>query len=242
MKKIAFCLMVLSAWMTGAEAGAVNTFMDSCAKGDMQACYQAGVDYWQGEGVRKDTKTGSSLLQLSCDEGINDACVALKRFEVEAISDVSKDENPSTPTKLVAEVISSGKTQTSTNYAPNSIGDVFNDGHWAGASGRSDWIQKDFDSVQLVTEIHIGKASTDITTNGFRLVLKLKQTNGEWIVIDELHDTNINRTELSGGAIGKSIPSYTKKIFPAIKATAFRLEFYGHGWFDATDIRIYANQ
>lgn len=132
-----------------------------------------------------------------------------------------------------------GKTKTSTSYAPNNKGDVFKGGHWAGASGRSDWLQKDFSSPQLVTGVYIGRASTDITTKGFRLVLKLKKTNGQWITIDELHDTNINRTVLSGGAKGQSIPSYTKKLSTVIKATAFRLEFYGHGWFDATDIRIY---
>ena len=134
------------------------------------------------------------------------------------------------------------KTKTSTSYAPNNKGDVFKGGHWAGASGGSDWIEKDFSSPQLVTGIHIGRASTDITTKGFRLVLKLKKSDGKWIIIDELHDTNINRTALSGGAIGKSIPSYTKKLSPAIKATAFRLEFYGHGWFDATDIRLSAHK
>ena len=138
-----------------------------------------------------------------------------------------------------AAIITSGKSTSSTTYAPNTKGDVFQGGHWAGASGRSDWIQKDFPSPQLVTGIYIGKASTDITTDGFKLILKLKKPSGEWITVDELHNTNINRTKLSGGAIGKSIPPYTKDITPAIKATAFRLEFYGHGWFDATDIRIY---
>jgi len=135
-----------------------------------------------------------------------------------------------------------GNTKTSTTYTPNTKGDVFKGGHWAGASGGSDWLQKDFFSPQLVTGVYIGRASTDIRTKGFRLILKLKKSTGEWITIDKLHDTNINRTALSGGAIGKSIPSYTKKLSPAIKATAFRLEFYGHGWFDATDIRIYTSK
>jgi len=144
-------------------------------------------------------------------------------------------------TKVDASSTIVGKTKTSTSYTPNSKGDVFNGGHWAGANGGSDWIQKDFSSPQLVTGVYIGRASTDITTKGFRLILKLKKQIGEWITIDELHDTNINRTALSGGAIGKSIPLYTKKLSPAIKATAFRLEFYGNGWFDATDIRIYTS-
>ena len=136
------------------------------------------------------------------------------------------------------QFILAGQIKTSTAYAPNSKGDVFKGGHWAGASGQSDWIQKDFSSSQLVTGISIGRAITDITTKGFRLVLKLKKPDGEWLTIDELHDTNINRTQLSGGAVGQSIPSYSKHLSPAIEATTFRLEFYGHGWFDATDIRI----
>ncbi len=131
-----------------------------------------------------------------------------------------------------------GTVKTSTSYGPNCKGDVFKGGHWAGSSGGSDWIEKDFTSVQSVSKIYIGKASTDITTDGFKLTLKLKKPDGKWIVIDELHNTNINRTELSGGAKGKSVPPYTKVLNPPVKAVAFRLEFYGHGWFDATDIRI----
>ena len=86
----------------------------------------------------------------------------------------------------------------------------------------------------------IGLAHKDGLT-GFKLVLKLKKLRGEWITIDELIDTNINRTVLSGGGVGKSIESYKKNLSPAIKATAFRLEFYGNGWFDATNIRIYSH-
>ena len=145
-------------------------------------------------------------------------------------------------TTTVDEIIVEGKTKTSTTYAPNNKGDAFKGGHWAGASGGSDWLQKDFSSPQLVTGVYVGEASTDITTEGFRLVFKLKKPNGEWVTIDELNDVNINRTALSGGAIGKSIPSYTKRLSSAIEATAFRLEFYGNGWFDATDIRIYTSK
>jgi len=111
-------------------------------------------------------------------------------------------------------------------------------GHWAGANNGNDWLENDFVSAQFITGVYIERASTDITTNGFRLVLKLKKPNGEWVIIEELYDANINRTALSGGAVGQSIPSYSKKLSPAIKATAFRLEFYGNGWFDATDIGI----
>jgi len=129
-------------------------------------------------------------------------------------------------------------TSTSSNYTPNSSGDVFNGGHWAGGKNGSDWIQKDLGSVQEVSRISIARASTDITTDGFRLTLKLQKENGQWVTVDELRDTNINRTQLSGGNVGNSIPSYSKSIDPPIRAKAFRLEFKGHGWFDAGDIRL----
>ncbi len=130
-------------------------------------------------------------------------------------------------------------TNTSSKYTRNSKGDVFKGGHWAGSRGQSDWLQRNFSRVIPISKIYIGRASTDITTKGFRLVLKLRRPNGTWVVVDELRNTNINRTVLSGGAKGRSISSYTKRISPPIKATAFRLEFYGHGWFDASDIRFY---
>ena len=172
----------------------------------------------------EDAKACNSVITASAD-GYRESRITLSVGEKVGSSNVA--------------IITSGKNTSSTTYTPNTKGDVFKGGHWAGASGGSDWLQKDFASPQLVTGIYIGRASTDITTEGFKLVLKLRKENGEWITISELHDTNINRTKLSGGAIGKSIPPYTKHIAPAIKATAFRLEFYGHGWFDATDIKIY---
>ncbi len=130
-------------------------------------------------------------------------------------------------------------TNTSSKYTRNSKGDVFKRGHWAGSRGQSDWLQRNFNRVIPISKIYIGEASTDITTQGFRLILKLRRPDGRWVVVDELRNTNINRSRLSGGRKGHSIPSYTKRISPPIPATAFRLEFYGHGWFDATDIRFY---
>ena len=131
------------------------------------------------------------------------------------------------------------KISTSSTYSPNTKGDVFKGGRWGGSRGKSDWLQKDFGRVVPISGIYIGRASTDITTRGFRLVLKLKRPDGRWVVVDELRNTNINRSKLSNGKIGRSIPPYTKRISPSIPATAFRLEFYGHGWFDAADIRFY---
>ena len=131
------------------------------------------------------------------------------------------------------------KTRASSRYKPNCKGDVFRRGHWAGSRGKHDWLQRDFGRVIPISKIYIGRASTDVTTRGFRLVLKLRKPDGTWVAVDTLRDTNINRSKLSNGRIGVSIPSYAKRIKPPIPATAFRLEFYGHGWFDAADIRLY---
>ena len=131
------------------------------------------------------------------------------------------------------------KTRASSKFKANSRGDVFRKGHWVGARGGSDWIQRNFGRVIPISKIYIKRASTDVTTRGFRLILKLRRPVGTWVKVDELHDTNINRSKLSNGRIGVSIPPYTKNILPPVRATAFRLEFYGHGWFDAEDIRLY---
>ena len=87
--------MVFIGLMTGAMAGIVDTLMDSCEKGDMQTCYQAGMLYWTGEGEPMDRSAAKSLFQISCDEGISDACSALQ---------VLNGENSSTnsPEKKVA--------------------------------------------------------------------------------------------------------------------------------------------
>ncbi len=131
-----------------------------------------------------------------------------------------------------------GKVSSSSVYGRNTRGDVFQGGRWAGAQNQQAWIQRDFETSVDIAEIYIGRASTDVTTDGFRIVIKLQKENGQWIVVDELRNTNINRTQLSFGNVGKSIPFYRKILAPAVRAKSFRLEMLGHGWFDAEDIRI----
>lgn len=113
MKKIIFSAMVYSMLMTGVTAGMVDTFMDACEQGDMQGCYQAGVAYWQGEGISKDRQAGKSLLQIACDGGFSDACVALKTLNEEE-SSVTKGEKTSV-------------TSTGTSYSGSFDGKLYGD-------------------------------------------------------------------------------------------------------------------
>jgi|GEM_PF-3289441 len=134
--------------------------------------------------------------------------------------------------------ISEGKTTYSSSFAAQTKGDVFAGGTWNGSQSGQDWLQKDFSNILNVTGITIEKAGTDVTTQGSRIVIKLADENGRWIVIDDLTDTNINWADLSGGRKGRSVPSYTKSLSRPVRAKAFRIEFTGNGWFHASDIRI----
>jgi len=131
-----------------------------------------------------------------------------------------------------------GKVSSGSIYKAVVKGDVFQGGLWVGSRNKQDWIQRDFETPADIAEIYIGRASTDVTTEGFRIVINLQKENGQWLIVDELKNTNINRTQLSFGNIGKSIPFYRKKFSPPLRAKAFRLEMFGHGWFDAQDIRL----
>ncbi len=77
---------------TNSVAGMVDRFMDACEGGSMQGCYQAGIVYWTGEGVGKDIKAARSLLEISCDGGYDDACVALKKMKHSKQGDLSNAE------------------------------------------------------------------------------------------------------------------------------------------------------
>jgi tetratricopeptide (TPR) repeat protein len=131
-----------------------------------------------------------------------------------------------------------GKVTASSRYEPNCKGDPFAGGHWTGARNGSDWIQKDFDSLQLIHSFYIGMASTDITTDGFVLTVKFKNEADEWVPVVVYKGANINREKLSYGKTGLSRPPQTYNLKHPQKAKAFRLEFEGNGWFDAADIRI----
>ena len=83
MNKMKIYLAICIGLVTGLTAGPVDKFMDACEKGNMQGCYQAGVVYWTGEGAQKDRQAAKSLLEISCDGGFDDACVALRTLNAE---------------------------------------------------------------------------------------------------------------------------------------------------------------
>ncbi|MBI3925337.1 MAG: hypothetical protein HY319_07355 [Armatimonadetes bacterium] len=136
--------------------------------------------------------------------------------------------------------VEGGKDAFGSSYPTNCSGSPFEGGRWGSAQGGSDWAQRTFLGTHGVVEIQIRRASTDITTEGFRLAVKLRGRDGAWILVDELRDTNINRTALSGGRSGRSLPDYRKRLERPIPADAIRIEFSGHGWFDLEDVEVFA--
>lgn len=138
--------------------------------------------------------------------------------------------------------ITSGATSAGSTYEPQSSGDVFAGGVWCNARNGSEWLERRFDGVYDVSEIRIGRAGTDVTTAGSRIVLNLQHPDGRWIPVDELKETNINWEKLSFGGVGTSVPSYEKVLSPRLEAQAFRMEFLGNGWFVASDIQIFGTR
>lgn len=148
-------------------------------------------------------------------------------------------EKPAPGTKVPApQDPPKGKVTASSRYEPNCKGDPFAGGHWTGAQNGRAWLQKDFDSLQLIHSFYIGLAATDITTDGFVLTVKFKNEADKWVPIVIYKGANINKEKLSYGKTGLSRPPQTYDLKHPQKAKAFRLEFEGHGWFDAADIRI----
>ncbi len=83
MPKRIFYFMVFFFCVSNVTAGMIDRFMAACEKGSMQRCYQAGVVYWTGEGAEKDIEMARPLLEISCDGGFDDACVALRTLNEE---------------------------------------------------------------------------------------------------------------------------------------------------------------
>ncbi len=147
-------------------------------------------------------------------------------------------DKPTDKPIVVGGRITAGYTSTGTSYAPNCKGDVFTGGSWCNSRNQSDWIERDLSGLYEIREIRIGQAGTDVTTKNSRIVIKLQLANGQWVVVDELKETNINQRELSFGGIGNSIPPYHKVLTPPIVAKTFRMELSGNGWFGAKDIAL----
>lgn len=130
-----------------------------------------------------------------------------------------------------------GRSSYDSTYPPNCKGDLFNGGTWTNAKNGSAWAQRDLDGLYDITEIRIETAGTDVTTANSSITLKILNEQGQWVVIDQLKDTNINWQQLSFGGVGRSIPGYRRTL--AVRASAFRLELKGNGWFAAKNIELY---
>lgn len=136
--------------------------------------------------------------------------------------------------------VSGGNDSFGSSYGPNCSGTPFEGGRWGSAQGGADWAQRTFLGTHGVVEIQLRRASTDITTDGFRLAIKLQRPDGTWVTVDEVRDANVNRTQLSEGRSGRSIPDYRKRLKSPVPARAIRIEFSGHGWFDLEDVDVFA--
>lgn len=138
--------------------------------------------------------------------------------------------------------IRTGTTSSGTRYQPVSQGDVFQGGFWCNARNGSDWVQRDFGASYRVTSLSIESAGTDVTTDNSSIEIQLQRPDGSWHTLDRLQDTNINWSELSGGARGRSQASYARTLQPPLEARAFRLVLNGHGWFTARNIQIFGDR
>lgn len=191
MKKIALYLVVVSVWIPGAFAGMVDTFMDACEQGNMQGCYQAGVAYWQGEGVQKDREAARALLEISCEGGYLDACVALRTFNEEDAGASLEGRLQKVPAqkrirysgridgKLQGDIDQDGKEETIAwkKFATADLGDYYqllvldDDGSliWEGPK------EKEKENPYIFSSLHIGvslpQLLTDIDNDGFTELL-----------------------------------------------------------------------
>ncbi len=181
MKKMALYLVVVFVWIPGALAGMVDAFMDACEKGDMQGCYQAGVAYWQGEGAQKDREAAKSLLEISCDGGFSDACVALRTFNKEDVSAGLENKSQEAPAKksirysghidgkLQGDIDQDGKEETIAwkKFASVDLGDYYqllvldDDGSllWEGPK------EKDEGNPYVFSSLHIGVSLPELLTD-----------------------------------------------------------------------------
>lgn len=78
MKKPLFWLAILTGFVSHISAATVDEYRSACDGAGIQGCYQLGLAYARGEGVRQDIETARSYLTLSCDNGVVNACIVLK--------------------------------------------------------------------------------------------------------------------------------------------------------------------
>lgn len=187
MKKIVFWLALSSILASNASGRMVDNFMDACEEGSMQGCYQAGVVYWTGEGAGKDRQAAKALLEISCDGGFPDACVALKTFNEEDGSFGSGSKSVQVPVrksiryrghtdgKLQADIDNDGKDETVAwkKFASVDLGDYYqllvidNDGSllWKGPKEKDDENPLVFSSLDF--GVSMPQLLTDFDQDGY---------------------------------------------------------------------------
>ncbi len=82
MNRIIILMIVLVGLTESLFPGSPDEYRANCRNRDMKGCYQLGLAYARGEGIGQNIKIARSYLQLSCDEGIVDACTALLSLPV----------------------------------------------------------------------------------------------------------------------------------------------------------------
>ena len=187
MKKIIIYVMVYFSFTLSTNARMVDTFMDACEKGSMQGCYQAGVVYWTGEGAQKDRQSARLLLQISCDGGYSDACVALRTLNEEDSSASSGNKSLQAPIrksirysrhmdgKFQADIDQDGKEETVgwKKFATTDLGDYYqllvldDDGShlWKGPKEKDEGNPYIFSSLDI--GVSLPELLTDIDNDGY---------------------------------------------------------------------------
>ncbi len=145
---------------------------------------------------------------------------------------------PTLPQTPAGPKITGGTTSAGTSYPANCHGDPFTGGDWCNARNGSDWLQRDFGDLYRIDELRIGKAGTDVTTDNSSIVIKVLNEQGQWQVVEELRNTNINMAQLTGGARANSLPGYRRAFSPPLRGRALRIELAGHGWFGVSDVAV----
>ena len=92
MNRIIILVLVLVGLTENLFPGSPDEYRANCRNRDMEGCYQLGLAYARGEGIGKNIKIARSYLQLSCDEGLGDACVALQSLTVEDGANKTRDK------------------------------------------------------------------------------------------------------------------------------------------------------
>lgn len=108
---------------------------------------------------------------------------------------------------------------------------------WSNRRGGSSWLQYTYPQPVQVGTIHIEMAGTDVTSAGSSISVSV-QEGSTWRTVYKLTDKVINRS-FSGGNRGPQVGPQTIKVGGGA-VNAIRVDMTGHGWFAASDIRVFS--